>query len=573
MAKAAAKRLTAGKMSTAKAVTFGVCATSDPRVDTESRQRCVHIVEMVANAVAAGVNMPDGSPVEVVYSTVLIDGEKQADIVGRQFRDAGVDALICAPDTWAFPQLTLISLLSQLPSDMPVNITCGNSGPKPGVVFAHAVNGALAQTGRLAALNVGTWPDTGMTPKMTDNTATALIDWCYAALTCAGLKGRRVVVFGHDSMGMETALAHVLPTRRTFGLEITRLDMKLLSDMLNKGAFDAKELKKLRGWVNRHVGNRLDLSRPGASEMFDKGLAMYLIMRDLLADLNAVGGGFMNQLEWGSDRRGIPLPICDTAESLFNSTFDHNGKKAALPFATEADVQGLLTMLFKTWLSGGNPPLFMDFRKVWEPWEIQGLAKKLGVKFGKNDLWAQRGFVDGDNSGSASFDWAAQPGAKLSEIMAGVSMPAAEPYYFPGGGNSVTFITSGGIEGIAGRLAFSELTGMFSLIWDEACTAAMPDKLAAAVANTSNVTWPHTFVVPKYATMSEYKQYAPANHFHMTWNLPPARLEHWMDMTNVISAAPWQARPSFIEGVDRPLPLLHVINGGSDPAKLLRAKR
>ena len=45
-----------------------------------------------------------------------------------------------------------------------------------------------------------------------------------------------------------------------------------------------------------------------------------------------------------------------------------------LPFATEADVQGLLTMLFFTWLSGGNPPLFMDFRKVWEPWEIEALA-------------------------------------------------------------------------------------------------------------------------------------------------------------------------------------------------------
>ncbi|MBN1556025.1 MAG: hypothetical protein JXA11_14875 [Phycisphaerae bacterium] len=573
MAKATARRLTASKQSKAKAVTFGVCATSDPRVDAESRTRCVNIVEMVADTIAADVKMPDGSPVEVVYSTVLIDGEKQADIVGKQFRDAGVDALVCAPDTWAFPQLTLISLLSQLPGDIPVNITCGNSGPKPGVVFAHAVNGALAQTGRLAALNVGTWPDTGMKPKMTDNTAKALIDWCHAALTYAGLKGRRVVVFGHDSMGMETALAHVLPTRRTFGLEIARLDMKLLSDMLNKKAYDEKELKKLRGWVNRHVGERLDLSQPDASEKFDQGLAMYLIMRDLLEELNAVGGGFMNQLEWGSDRRGIPLPICDTAESLFNSTFDHNGAKAALPFATEADVQGLLTMLFKTWLSGGNPPLFMDFRKVWEPWEIQALAKKNNVKFGKKDLWAQRGFVDGDNSGSASFDWAATPGAKLSDIMAGISMPGAELYYFPGGGNSVTFITPGGIEGIAGRLAYSELSGMFSLVWDEACTVAMPDKLAQAVANTSNVTWPHTFVVPKYATMAEYKQYAPANHFHMTWDLPPARLEHWMDMTNVISATPWQARPGFIEGVDRPIPLLHVLNGGSEQAKLLRAKK
>jgi len=570
---AKAKRLGGGRAVGGPAVTFGVCATGDPRIDKASRERAVNIIGMVADVVAAGVKMPDGSDVNVVWSPVLIDGEKQADIVARQFTAAGVDAIVCAPDTWAFPQLTLISLLSQMPAEMPVNITCGNSGPKPGVVYAHAVNGALAQSGRLAALNVGTWPDSGQSPKMTDGTAKALLDWCYAALTRAGLKGRRVAVFGHDSMGMETALAHVIPTRRTFGLEITRLDMKLLADMLNKGAYDAKELVRLRGWINRHVGRRLAIASPADSERFDKGLALYLIVRDLLAELNAVGGGFMNQLEWGSDRRGIPLPIADAMESLLNSTFDHNGPKPAMPFATEADAQGLLTMLFTTWLSSGNPPLFMDFRKVWEAWEIQALAKRLKINFTGKELWAQRGIVDGDNSGSASLNWAGRPGDSAAKIMKGVSMPGAELYYFPGGGNSVTFITPGGIEGIAGRLAYSDLSGMFSLVWDEACTVDLPAKLAEAVANTSNVTWPHTWVVPKYATMTEYKQYAPANHFHMIWDLPVARLQHWMDLTNVLSAAPWRARPAFIEGVDRPLPLLYVLNGGENAAKMRLAGR
>jgi L-fucose/D-arabinose isomerase len=326
-------------------VTFGVCATSDPRVDQQSRERCRNIIKMVADVIAAGVNMPDGRPVRVVWSPLLIDGEKQADVVARQFRDAGVDALVLAPDTWAFPQLTLISLLSQLPGQMPVNITCGNSGPKPGVVFAHAVNGALAQSGRMAALNVGTWPDTGLNPKMTDSTAAALIDWCYSALTVVGLRGRRVVVLGHDSMGMETALAHVIPTRRTFGVEITRLDMKLLADMLAKKSYDAKELKGLRAWVDKHLGTRLELRDNADSDRFEQSLAMYLIVRDLMADLNAVGGGFMSQLEWGSDLRGIPLPVADCMESLFNSTFDHNGAKPVMPFATEADVQGFLQCL------------------------------------------------------------------------------------------------------------------------------------------------------------------------------------------------------------------------------------
>jgi L-fucose isomerase len=63
--------------------------------------------------------------------------------------------------------------------------------------------------------------------------------------------------------------------------------------------------------------------------------------------------------------------------------------------------------------------------------------------------------------------------------------------------------------------------------------------------------------------MAEYKQYAPANHFHMTWGLPPARLEHWMDLTGVRSVTPWAERPKFIPGVDRPVPLVHLIGGES----------
>jgi len=295
-------------------------------------------------------------------------------------------------------------------------------------------------------------------------------------------------------------------------------------------------------------------------------------VRDLMDDLGAIGGGFMSQLEWGSDRRGLPLPVADAMESLFNSTFDHNGPKAPTPYATEADVQGLLTMLPFTYLTGGNPPLFMDFRKVWEPWEIQRLADEMGVDY-SGELWAERGFVDGDNSGSASFDWAAEPGASVDEIMSGVSMPLADEFYFPGGGNSVTFVSPGGIEGIAGRLAYSALSNTFSMIWDEAQTVALPEDLSDAVCETSTDTWPHTFVTPKYATMVEYKQFAPANHFHMTWGLTPARLQYWMDLANVLSATPWEARPGFVEGVDRPQPLLYVINGGEDQTKLMLAKR
>jgi len=35
-------------------------------------------------------------------------------------------------------------------------------------------------------------------------------------------------------------------------------------------------------------------------------------------------------------------------------------------------------------------------------------------------------------------------------------------------------------------------------------------------------------------------------------------------LTKVLSVTPWAARPALIEGIDRPQPLVHLINGGED---------
>ena len=48
-----------------------------------------------------------------IYPDVLVDGEAQADVVAQQFCHTGVNIIVCALDTWAFPQLTTISLLQQ----------------------------------------------------------------------------------------------------------------------------------------------------------------------------------------------------------------------------------------------------------------------------------------------------------------------------------------------------------------------------------------------------------------------------------------------------------------------------
>jgi L-fucose isomerase len=211
----------------------------------------------------------------------------------------------------------------------------------------------------------------------------------------------------------------------------------------------------------------------------------------------------------------------------------------------------------------------MDFRKVWLPSELEKLAEDNGISIDKDDDWFQKGLVDGVNSGSASFNWAGPPEASEEELMEQISFPKAVDYFYYLG-NSAHFISPAGIEGIAARLAYSSLSGLFSFVWDEAETVCPPRDLAEVICETANPTWPHTFVRPKHATMTEYKQYAPANHFHMTRNLKPARLQYWMDLANVLSVAPWEQLKEYREGIDRPQPLLYLLNGGEEQTKMLR---
>ena len=60
------------RKATPKVPVIGVFATSDPRIDKDSRIRCQNIVKMTADTIGGTVVMPDKTPVPVVYSTPVI---------------------------------------------------------------------------------------------------------------------------------------------------------------------------------------------------------------------------------------------------------------------------------------------------------------------------------------------------------------------------------------------------------------------------------------------------------------------------------------------------------------------
>ena len=565
---------------------IGLFAPCDPRIDTDSRIRALNIVEMTAKVLTA-IKLPLGQVPGIYCASKAIQGEADADAVAQEFKNAGVAVIAIVPDTWFYPGKTAIALTSHFPRTTPICCLAGNNAPKPGVVGVDAAVGAYAQTGILCHAIIGNMPEVGMNPEFDAKTKGEIIDLVWAMTAAAWLRGKRVMCADVDSMQMETALNSVHAARRWLGIESSRESMKLFADMIRADSgFDKAELEQLYHWVTekqwkgkiytraeelsaKKTSIYTDAKRapsaalsPELQAKLKEELKLYLILRDFMKGINAIGGGWTSQLAWGSDRRGTPMACADIAEALFNSTFDHTGKKAAMPFATENDFQGLLTMTCYSALTGGEPVLFADYRKVYEPWEIQRKADELGVKLDPAAAYMKLGCIDMDNSGSGSLDWADE--TFLFEVYG---------HYFPGGGFSTGYLSKGGIECVAGRIAYSDNNGLYTMVQDEAVSVDLPAKVAEAFMHASSYTWPHTFVSFKNVPASVNKYCCPANHIHMVKNLPKRRWQYFSDYTNILNAE-WECcERKFVEGLDRVAPMLYRTMGGEMAAKLKLGSR
>jgi L-fucose isomerase len=561
--------------------TVGLFAPCDPRIDEASRKRALNIVAMTGR-ILKRIRLPLNQRLGIYVASRAVQSETDADQVAAEFKAAGVEAICIVPDAWFYPGRTALAVTAHFPRTTPICCLAGNNAPKPGVVGVDAAVGAYAQTGILCHAIIGNRPETGMNPEFDRKTQAEIVDLVWAMVATAWLRGKRVMCADVDSMQMETALNSVHAARRCLGLESTRESMKLFADMIrdDKG-YDKAELKELYHWVTavqwpgriytnaerisakaqhiytdprRHPTPKLNRAQ---QDKLREELKLYLLLRDYMRSCNAIGGGWTSQLAWGSDRRGTPMACADIAEALFNSTFDHTGKKPVLPFGTENDFQGLLTMVCYAALTGGEPTLFADYRKVYEPWEIQRKADELGIDLDPDAPYMRLGCIDMDNSGSGSLDWAKD--SYLFEVYG---------HYFPGGGFSTGFLSPGGIECLAGRLAYADLTGMYTMVADEAVSVELPGPIAESFMHASSYTWPHTWLTFKNVPASINKYCCPANHIHMVQKLPKRRWQYFSDYTGILNADWENLEHPFVEGVDRVQPMLFRTAGGETTAKL-----
>ena len=137
---------------------IGVSAVIDGREAAMKKQqaRVGKVARMVAELVDTEFPHIDGKPAHVVLADRLVKDAASARRVGRQFHRDGVEVLLCYDDVWAYPgELEGLLLQNISLGQIPVAHVSGNSATWPGVVYACAATGMLAQWGYLAHRIVG----------------------------------------------------------------------------------------------------------------------------------------------------------------------------------------------------------------------------------------------------------------------------------------------------------------------------------------------------------------------------------------------------------------------------------
>jgi L-fucose isomerase len=537
----------------------GVSAVIDGREEAMKRQeaRVRKVARMVAELVDKEFPHIDGKPAHVVLADELVKDAASACRVGRQFRHEGVEVLLSYDDVWAYPgELEGLLLQNISMGQIPVAHVSGNSATWPGVVYACAATGMLAQWGYLVHRIVGDVTEKGgLAMDFTAELKADLLDWLAAATTFADMWGTPYASFGGHSMNMETGLAHVIPARRYFGINTIHIDMMELRGRIEAGRYEA-ESKELLRWLQKMMPGRIHQEsvhgdREDNLDRLQYQCQMYLAMKEIMAELGATVGGFQGQRQWTDY-----LPTGDVPEAILNDNFDHTGRKLPLAFATENDFNRGLTQRLCLGLSRGLPAIFMDFRKAYLP--TDPLLVKHASARDRKVIDAGGGVVDFCNSGNHPPFYAGLDEEDPARNYAHVNLWPVIQSYFPGGGFSVEF------NAAACDMLFSGLAlrpdNTFVLQASMGRSVTLSRALSQAINGASDPTWPHLYGVFADDLKTVLDTWHSNHAVGMVAREPERarrRIQYWADIARV----PLIAYDSVTAG-GRTLPLQYQMFGG-----------
>lgn len=498
---------------------IGIRPTIDGRrrgVRESLEAQTMGMAQRVAQFLEEKLCYPDGSPVQCIIADSTIGGVKEAAAAAQKFKGENVGVSITVTPCWCYGSETM-----DMDATIPHAVWGFNGTERPGAVYLAAVLSAYAQKGIPAFGIYGEDVQDSGSEEIPADVQSKLLQYAKSAMAVALMKGKSYLSMGSVSMGIAGSIVNEQFFQDYLGMRNEYIDMSEYVRRFEEEIYDKEEFAKALSWVkeNCRIGadnnpQHLQISDGEKEQQWETCVKMTLIARDLmignpkLAELgfeeeanghNALVGGFQGQRQWTDH-----FPNGDFMETILNSSFDWNGRRAPYIVATENDSLNGVTMLFN-YLLTNTAQIFADVRTYWSPAAVERVT---GYKL---EGQAAGGLLHLINSGSAALDGTGEqkidgkPAIKpfweitdeeAKECVAQTQFRPASQEYFRGGGFSTDYLTKGGMPVTMARLNLVKGLGpVLQLV--EGFTVDLPDAVHKTLDERTDPTWPTTWFAPK----------------------------------------------------------------------------
>lgn len=497
---------------------IGIRPINDGRdtVRWKIEKKAFMMAEQAKRIIQENVFSADGTPVEVIIAKTTITNAKEASEVDYEFQKLGVTATLSVTPIFCFGTETMDLSPTTIKAVWGTNCT-----ERPGAVYLACIMSAYAERGLPCFSIYGKDVQNMEDDSVPEDVKEKIILFAKAANVVGQMRHRSYVSIGNVSMGIPGSMLDPMLLQQYLGMRAEWVDMTEVLRRIEKGIYNEEEYNKASEWVKNKITQGEEIYNTQENRHSDAqyvkdweySIKLAIILKEIMhgnpllkekgmyeesLGKNAIAGGFQGQRNWTDW-----LPNADFAESILASSFDWNGKKEPIAFATENDTLNGLTMLFQTLLTN-KASLFADVRTYWSPEAIKNIY---GVTLTGR---AKGGFIHLNNSGAACLDFALEMKDKgektvkkwwevtnedIDATLKHVSYHPANLEYFKAGGFSSHFVTRGEVPCTMMRLNRTNKLGP-TLQVVEGYTIDLDKQLTDKIEKRTDRAWPSTFFVP-----------------------------------------------------------------------------
>ena len=476
-----------------------------------------------AKLISEKLRYADGTPVQCVIADKTIGGGAEAWQCSEKFSKEDVCGTLSVTPCWCYGSETMDM------DPLTVKAVWGFNGTeRPGAVYLAAVMAAHAQKGLPAFSIYGHDVQDADNEKIPEDVEEKILRFARCAVAVGEMRNKSYVNFGSVAMGIAGSYCDMSFWQKYLGIRAEFVDMTEILRRIKLEIYDRDEYEKAIAWVKANCKEGFDKNAGKElapivkkSKVIPPDKDWEFIVKQTLAvkDImlgnkkidemgwheealgrNAIAGGFQGQRMWTDW-----LPNGDFMETILNTTFDWNGKKQPIPFATENDTMNCAAMLLAH-LVTNRAVMFSDVRTYWSPDAVERVTgvKPTGI--------AKDGFMHLINSGATALDatgasknaagegcmkeWWDMTDKDIQACLAATDWERADYEYFRGGGFSSHFKTEAEMPVTMVRMNIVDGLGPTIQI-AEGHTAVLDPKVHHILDMRTDRTWPTTWFVPR----------------------------------------------------------------------------